>query len=209
MNILVHPTYFPNIASFSAIAQNEVTWEVSGNFQKQTNRNRCYIATDRGKQMLNLPVKHVGTKGKQPYKEVMLDNNYKWQRQHWRTLETAYRTSPFFEFYEDELAPLFHTEQKYLLDFNLKTIETVFGCLQTDIQTKTTTEFIKEPEDIVDIRFLANAKNSLDFKQQEYTHVFSDRHPFIENLSILDLLFNEGTNAFSYLNQQNLGFLNA
>ena len=101
MKLLLHPGYFPNIANFAAIVQNDICWEVMGNYQKQTFRNRCYICTDLGIHMLNIPIKHVrNNKGKQRYGDVKMDNDYPWQRQHWRTLETAYRTSPFFEFFK-------------------------------------------------------------------------------------------------------------
>ena len=108
MRLLLHPSYFPNIATFAAMIQNEVRWEVEDNYQKQTYRNRCYICTDKGRHLLNIPIKHVGgDQGRQKYKEVLVDNDYPWQRNHWRTLQTAYRTSPFFEFYEDDLAPVY------------------------------------------------------------------------------------------------------
>lgn len=114
MKHLLHPGYFPNIATFSVIAQEEVCWEVEDNFQKQTYRNRCYICADRGKLMMNLPIIHIGKeKKRQLYKDVKLDNHYPWQRQQWRTLQTAYRSSPFFEYYEDEIAPLYEKEHTF------------------------------------------------------------------------------------------------
>jgi len=127
MNLLLHPGYFLNIANFAAIAQNTITWEVEDNYQKQTYRNRCFVATDNGKHLLSIPIQHLGkNQGKQKYKEVKIDNFYQWQRQHWRTIETAYRSSPFFEFYEDEILPLYQKEHNFLLDFNLQTIEIVY-----------------------------------------------------------------------------------
>ncbi|QLG44084.1 WbqC family protein [Costertonia aggregata] len=211
MQIVLHPCYFPNIAIFSAIAQNEVIWETADNFQKQTYRNRCYIATDRGRHMLTLPIKHVGgSQGRQKYKDVRLDNTYSWQRQHWRTLQTAYRTSPFFEFYEDELEPLFREDQKFLLDFNLKTIATICACLQIETPTKKTMVYEHQLDTTIkDARFLVNAKLKIKFDQEKYNHVFEEKHGFLYNLSILDLLFNEGTNALSYLKNQNLNLTNA
>ena len=134
MYILLHPTYFPNIATFAAIVQNDVVWEMHDNYQKQTYRNRCYICTDQGKHM-----RHVGgDEGRQKYAAVRLDNAYQWQRQHWRTLQTTYRTSPFFEFYEEDIAPLFENDFEHLLDFNLKTIATICRCLQVPIPSEKT-----------------------------------------------------------------------
>lgn len=210
MTLLLHPGYFPNIANFAAIVQNDICWEVMDNFQKQTYRNRCYICTDLGKHMLNIPIKHVGNrKGKQRYGDVKIDNDYPWQRQHWRTLETAYRTSPFFEFYEDDIAPLYHNTFHSLMDFNLKTIETVCECLQIKMPQDRTEVFEVEVTDKIDGRILINSKANFQFQQPEYVQVFEDRNDFIPNLSILDLLFNEGTNTLNYLKNLNINLTNA
>lgn len=210
MKTLLHPTYFPDIATFATIVQHDIKWEVEDNYQKQTYRNRCYICTDLGRHILSIPIRHVGGKeGRQKYKDVQLDNSYQWQRQHWRTLQTAYRTSPFFEFYEDELAPLFDSKFDLLLDYNLKTIETIADCLQIDMPLEKSQNFELHPKDVQDGRFLVNAKKNVLFDQEKYVQVFGDRHGFIKNSSILDLLFNEGTNARSYLQNLYLPFLNA
>lgn len=204
MKLLLHPGYFLNIANFVAIAKNDICWETSGNYQKQTYRNRCYIATDIGRHLLNIPIQHVGGQGRQKYRDVKVDNFYQWQRQHWRTLETAYRTSPFFEFYEDDLVELYTKEHTFLLDFNLKSIEAICNCLQIPMPKENTTVYEKEPKEIIDARLLINAKVKPPLVQESYVQVFEDRNPFIDNLSVLDLLFNEGTNALSYLKQHHL-----
>lgn len=203
MPVLLHPTYFPNIQAFSVLVQQNVVWEVWDNYQKQTYRNRCYICTDRGKLMLNIPIRHVGGKhGRQLYRDVQLDHSTPWMRQHWRTLQTAYRTSPFFEYYEDELVFLYETKEKYLLDFNLKTISTSCELLQIPFPEEKTSSFVEDPDEISNGRFLVNAKMDMPESFVPYTQVFGDRHGFIDNLSILDLLFNEGANALNYLQRQ-------
>lgn len=208
LKTLLHPCYFPNIATFSMIVSSEICWEAEDNYQKQTYRNRSYICTDQGKHMLSIPIQHVGgNQGRQKYKSVILDDSEQWQRQHWRTLQTAYRTSPFFEFYEDEIAPLFEKSYKYLYDFNLETINTVCDCLQVDFPVDKTESFRLEPLGMDDKRVMVSAKRKVSYKNNEYHQVFGDRHDFIENLSVLDLLFNEGTNALAYLRQfYNLNF---
>ncbi|MFK7813416.1 MAG: WbqC family protein [Maribacter sp.] len=210
MNALLHPTYIPNIATFAVIAQNAIKWEFFDNFQKQTLRNRAYICTDRGELMLNIPIKHVGKgQGRQLYKDVKLENDYKWQRQHWRALQTAYRTSPYFEFYEDEIAPLYTKTYTHLLDYNLKSIEIICSCLQIDMPTIKTKSYTREPTEDLDLRHFASAKKQIALAQPEYVQVFGDRHGFIKNASTLDLLFNEGTNALSYLKNLNINPENA
>jgi len=200
---LIHPTYFPNILTFSYIMHHSICWEVEDNYQKQTFRNRTYISTDRGKHIMSIPIIHVSkTKGRQKYKDVKIDNSYPWQRQHWRTLETAYRTSPFFEFYEDEIKPLYTQPFERLLDFNLKTVEIIFDCLQLDMPKTTSGSFEETPETKEDFRFLVSTKFKQKLANEPYVQVFGDRHGFISNLSILDLLFNVGPNAINYLSKE-------
>jgi len=204
MNIILHPSYFPNIAHFMAIVNaEEVTFEVDDNFQKQTYRNRTYIYAANGKLLLNIPVIHT-QKNRQKYRDVKIANRDKWQCLHWKSLESAYRTSPFFEFYEDDLKSLFSKEADNLLDFNLECFNVICDCLQLDLKTSKTISFIKEVEDNRDYRHLVNAKKKQSLKLESYTQVFSNKHGFISNLSILDLLFNEGPNALNYLESQQL-----
>lgn len=205
MHYLLHPTAFPNIATLATVVQKSVSWEVEDNFQKQTYRNRYHICTDQGLHKLSIPIKHVGgADGRQKYKEVQIDNSDSWQVQHWRTLQTAYRTSPFFEFYEDDLAPLFQTEFKFLMDFNWKSLAFLQDALQKEHQNQHTTKYSKVFEDGIDYRSLVNAKRSPDTTFEPYSQVFGDRHGFVPNTSALDLLFNEGPNALSYLKNQTL-----
>ena len=197
---VIHPSYFPNILTFSYVLHEPTCWEVHDNYQKQTFRNRTYISNDRGKHILSIPIIHVGKEqGRQKYKDVLIDNSYSWQRQHWRTLQTAYRTSPFFEFYEDEIKQLYDQPYDKLLDYNLKTIETIFECLQMEMPKESTKEFEVSLSEHEDFRFLINAKLKHNLTIEPYTQVFGDRHGFIPNLSILDLLFNMGPNSIEYL----------
>ncbi|KSA14368.1 WbqC family protein [Maribacter dokdonensis] len=197
---VIHPSYFPNILTFSYVLHEPTCWEIHDNYQKQTFRNRTYISNDRGKHILSIPIIHVGKEqGRQKYKDVLIDNSYPWQRQHWRTLQTAYRTSPFFEFYEDEIKQLYDQPYDKLLDYNLKTIETIFECLQMEMPKESTKEFEVSLSEHEDFRFLINAKLKHNLTIEPYTQVFGDRHGFIPNLSILDLLFNMGPNSIEYL----------
>lgn len=202
MNILVHPTYFPNVAHFAAMLKaGEVIFEMHDNYQKQTYRNRTFIYGANGKLQLSVPVIY-SQKERQKYRDIKIHNTEKWQMLHWKSLESAYKTSPFFEFYEDELQPLFTQKAAYLLDFNLKCFETILECLQLNINTSETESFQKETTDQSDFRSLANSRKEPNFDFDNYTQVFGEKHGFISNLSILDLLFNEGTNAVSYLENQ-------
>ncbi|SFU56058.1 WbqC-like protein family protein [Pustulibacterium marinum] len=206
MKSLLHPTYFPSIAQFSVIVKSDaIVFEKFDNFQKQTYRNRMYVYGANGKQMLSIPIKHTGKDGRQLYKDVKVENDFPWQKQHWKSLQTAYRTSPFFEFYEDEIAPLFEKKQEYLLDFNISTFETISDCLQLETDYSFTNSYateITDNDDLTDFRKLVNAKKINTPSFDTYTQVFDSKEGFLNNLSILDLLFNEGPNSLTYLEDQ-------
>ena len=202
MNILLHPTYFPSISHFVAMAKSDtVTFEIEDNFQKQTNRNRMYLYSPNGAFMLNIPVKNSNSK--QMTKDVKLETQFDWQKQHFKTLEASYRNSPFFEYYEDSLMPIFTKKHTFLIDLNFETIEIVSKCLKLDFAPQKTIEYFHEAIGLDDFRVLANGKkdaNTFD----SYTQVFQEKQGFINNLSILDLLFNEGRFALDYLKKQTL-----
>lgn len=203
MNILIHPTYFPNIAHFAAIDKAErVTFEMDDNFLKQTYRNRTYVYAANGKLLLNIPVVHT-QKNRQKYRDVKISQDINWQGLHWKSLLSAYSTSPFFEYYKDELEPLFKLQANFILDFNLKCFEVICDSLLLDINTTNTETYQKEVEGMTDFRYLVNAKME-EPQFEPYTQVFANKYGFINNLSILDLLFNEGPNTLNYLESQTL-----
>ncbi len=203
MDALLLPTYFPSISQFAVMAQaGSVTFEFDDNFQKQTNRNRMYIYSPNGVQLLNIPVKH-SKNAHQKTGDIKLETAFDWQKQHFKSLEAAYRSSPFFEYFEDSLLPVFEKKYVYLMDLNLETIAIVSKCLGLDLQYRKTSEYFHEAPGFADFRLLANGKK--DPRQLEpYAQVFGDRHGWINNLSILDLLCNEGRHALDYLKRQAL-----
>ena len=204
MSTLLHPTYFSSISHWIAIVKADaLVFEVNDSYQKQTYRNRANIYSANGKLSLTVPV-IFSQKNRQLYRDIKIHNDDKWQALHWKSLLSAYRTSPFFEYYEDDLAPLFHTKQEYLMDFNLQCFETILECLQLNIPYDRTESFDLEPKSTVDFRFLANARKEKDYDFSAYTQVFGNKHGFISNLSILDLLFNEGPSTMTYLEAQTI-----
>lgn len=203
MNCLIHPTYFPNVAHVAIMVKSDVVYfEVCDNYQKQSHRNRTEIYGANGKLALTVPVSYT-QKNRQLYKDVKIANEDNWQQQHIKSLQSAYSMSPFFEFYIDDLMPLFEKRFDYILDFNLHCFEVLLHMLQLNIISKPTLCFEKEPIDKTDYRQLVKRNfevNSL----QPYTQVFTEKHGFISNLSVLDLIFNEGPNTELYLKKQTL-----
>lgn len=202
--ILLHPTYFPSIAQMVAVAQAEkVVFEIAGNYQKQSYRNRAYIAHSNGKLLLSVPIKHSKDSSRQTTKTVEIENSFPWQSQHWKSLQSAYRTSPFFEFYEDELLFLFERKATNLLEHNLIIFDTLIDLIGIEVSYQCTEEYYKNPVQ-QDLRYLATSKKEQTFTLQSYNQVLQKNGDFISNLSVLDLLFNQGPNSIEYLENQEI-----
>lgn len=178
-----------------------VTFEVEDTFQKQTNRNRMYIHSPNGIQMLNISVKHDSTNSQ--FKDIKIDNQNNWQKNHFKSLEAAYKNSPFYEYFVDDFRPLFEKKYEFMLDLNFEIFELVNDALGISIPFEKTTEYFHEVTDKTDFRHLVNGKKDIT-QIKPYTQVFEDKNGFINNLSILDLLFNEGRYAVDYLKQHTL-----
>lgn len=174
---------------------SELIFEVHDNFQKQTYRNRCYIYGANGKQLLNIPIQKQS--GKQLTKDIKIDYSANWQAEHYKSLLSAYSSSPFFEYYIDDLKSILTNKETFLLDLNIKTFLILQEVLQEDISYTKSTIYNKERKD--DFRILVNAKKELTIDLTSYTQVFNLKHGFIANLSMLDLLFMEGPSASIYL----------
>jgi len=197
--MIFQPTYFSPIYQYKQLLKaDKVIFEVFDNYQKQTFRTRLMMYHSNGILPLVIPIKHL-KKERRKTRDTLIENNFNWQQNHFRSLKTAYQSSPFFEYYEDEIIPLYEKPQKYLLDFLLQTQELTFEMLQLDTKIKHTSSYKKEYPDNEDFRFFAKTKIMRNFATQRYKQVFESRHGFIANLSILDLIFNEGPNAVSFL----------
>ena len=169
------------------------------NFQKQTYRNRCVIATANGTQALTIPVERPAGE-KCLMRDVRISDHGNWRRLHWNALATAYGDSPFFDYYVDDLHPLFAKKREFLFDFNMEMTEVLCELLDIRPKISLTTSYVDEAEN--DFRDAIRPKHPLpdsDFEPVQYYQVYSQRHGFIPNLSILDLLFNMGNEAVFYL----------
>jgi hypothetical protein len=203
MKTLILATYFPSISNMVAVANaNELVFEIEDNFQKQTNRTRAYIYSPNGIQILNVPVKH-SKELHQKTKDVKIENDFDWQKQHLKSLEAAYRSSPFFEYFEAELQPIFSKKHTFLIDLNFESIELCLKFLRLNKTFEKTQEYFREPTQTIDLRKLADGKKDSSIFEN-YTQVFDDKHGFLNNLSVLDLIFNEGKFALDYLFAQNV-----
>ena len=198
MNLLIHPNYLPAISQLKLIIDSKkLIFEINDNFQKQTHRNRTYIYGANGILLLSIPVIH-SQKNRKKFKDVKIAYDYDWLTQHLKSFQISYRSSPFFEYYEDKLVDLYVRREKYLYDFNLRSIDVLFDMLQINLEYDFTKGYSEQYSDILDYRNNYKKLNS-SFKIKEYTQVFESKHGYIENLSALDLIFNEGPNAINFL----------
>ena len=175
----------------------KIIFEKHEHFIKQTFRNRTMIYSANGMQQLIIPIKH-GNLYRIPMHEIMISYDSPWNKIHWRSLESAYRKSPYFEYFESELKPFFETPPQKLFDFNLDLTTKIFSLLRLPFNSGFTTSYEKEPMEISDYRN-SFTPDKINRSLPSYNQVFSDRHNFISDLSVLDLLFNKGMDAKSYL----------
>ena len=199
MDILIHPNYFPNIHQFTQIIKaNNILFEVSDNYQKQTFRNRTYVYGANGKLGLFIPVIHTH-KNRELFKDVKISYESNWMDLHLKSLQSAYRSSPYFEYFEDDFIKLYSEKEKFLADFNIKCIKLISNLLDLDLDFKISNEYVEKTNDIIDLRDLSNARKEKKIDTPKYIQVFESKHGYINNLSILDLIFSEGPNSVSLI----------
>ena len=203
--ILLELQYFGPVQYYTKFIQHKsVCIEQHENYRKGSFRNRCILASANGTVSLSIPL----LKGKHQQtciRNVAIDNKSNWQLMHWRSIQTAYGNSPFFDFYKDDLAPFFQRKYTLLFDFCRDVHELVLELLQIAPSISYSTEYVKVTDDsVLDFRSKLLPKNyhnnpDVHFVSQAYPQVFEDRLGFVPNLSILDLLFCLGPEAVSHL----------
>ena len=180
--------------------------EGAENYVKQSYRNRCVIAGANGPLTLSLPIESNGPV-RTSIRDIKISEHGNWQHIHWNSISSAYNSTPFFEYYADDIHPFFEKKQRYLFDLNEKIREKICELLPIDATAEITTEYIPGKavsEDILDLRQAIQPNKDLLSKElypafKPYYQVFERKFGFIPNLSILDLLFNMGPEAILYL----------
>jgi hypothetical protein len=200
MKALLSTTYFGPVQWYQKLYRSdEAIIEACENFQKQTYRNRCIIATTQGVQALTIPV----TRGNDStIRDVRISDHGNWRHLHWNALQSAYGESPFFEYYQDDIRPFFEKRWDFLFDFNEEIRLKVCELIDIEPTVTLTSEYSDSSDTARDYRSAINPKHPVtdpDFMPKKYYQVYLQKHGFLPNLSILDLLFNMGPESIFYL----------
>ncbi|WP_426587659.1 WbqC family protein [Mucilaginibacter sp. R-33] len=176
----------------------DILIEKEEHFPKQTYRNRANIYSPDGVLALVVPV-IKGSKNHTKVKDVKISYDFMWQRLHWQSLQACYRRSAYFEFYEDDFAPFYEKQITYLFDYNEELLNLLLKLAKIKTELNYTDEYQPEYPNLHDFRFSIHPKKESEIQQKPYFQVFEDRKGFMKNLSIIDLLFNQGPQTINYL----------
>ena len=205
MKALLSSTYFGPIQWYQKLNRyDECLIERHESFIKQTYRNRMIIPTTNGPLSLTIPTNHDISLS---MKDIRISDHANWRHVHWNALLSAYGESPFFEYYQDDIRPFFEKKYEFLFDFNMETTEKMIELLDIRPKISITEAYIQskeleEEDEIKDFRDAIRPKKPLpdaEFAPKRYYQVYEQKHGFQPNMSILDLLFNEGNEAIFYL----------
>lgn len=201
MSIIISPFLpFPDIAWWTKVSQAErICFDGKEHFEKMTDRNRYYISGSNGRIQLSIPLVK-GRNQRTAMEDVQVSKQEKWQTQHWRTLVSVYKRSPFFDYYEPSLHAIFESSFTSLADFNLTTIQWLKKQLKLSFEVANTTTYMAEYDAaFTDLRRVKSSHIKKD-RFPVYYQVFAERTGFLPNLSMLDLLFSEGPATMKWIN---------
>ena len=194
LNVCLTTAYLAPVQYYASMAKAElILLENCDYYVKQTYRNRCHIAGANGVMALSIPVEKLSG-DKKLTRDIRISAHNDWQLQHWRSIESAYNSTPFFEYYKDDLLPFYEKKWIFLWDFNQEIQSKILELIDIQPQIEFTTEYhLVQDTRVVDLRERIHPKKiSVSAGCSPYYQVFEQRFGFQPNLSIVDLLFNMG-----------------
>ena len=198
---LLSATYFGPVQWYQKLNRHRCVIEQHDHYMKQTYRNRCVIASANGPQTLTVPIVRYDTP-KCAMRDIRISDHGEWRHLHWQALVSAYGETPFFEYYADDLRPFFEKSYSWLLDLDLDIMHTVCGLLDVRPSVSLSETYMQAADGQTDMRDAIRPKHPAadsEFTPRPYYQVRAARHGFLPNLSVLDLLFNEGPEGIFWL----------
>ena len=210
MNVLLVTSYWPNLHYFVYVLNASIIHiEQFDNYSKQSYRNRTQILSANGILKLSIPIKK--NKSEKVVNAIEISYKEDWQKNHWRAITSAYKNSPYFDFFEEDLKVFYSNKYNLLIDYNIDQLKFIIKVLKQKKYIQLTKQYESNPESVIDLRTIIHPKqsylsdklvaNKLD---QSYYQTFENKISFTPNLSILDLLFNKGLHTIDYLNSIDL-----
>ena len=205
MNVLLVTSYWPNLHYFFYVLNASIiNIEQFDNYSKQSYRNRTQILSANGILNLSIPIKK--NKSEKVLNSIEISYKEDWQKNHWRAITSAYKNSPYFDFFEEDLKVFYSNKYNLLIDYNIDQLKFIIKVLKQKKNIQLTKQYESNPESVIDLRTIIHPKqsylsdklvaNKLD---QSYYQTFENKISFTPNLSILDLLFNKGLQTIDYL----------
>ncbi len=189
-------TYLPRVGYMRHIVKGDYIIDLGENYIKRSDRNRTEIMTANGVMQLTVNIRNAN-RPRVPMHQIEIDYSKRWQHQHWMAIVSAYKSSPYFDYYADMLEGFYREECSSLTEYNSAFLTLILRMLSLPENLNISNEYVVATECDIDLR--AKGAEFSEKSLTPYIQVFSDRHPFAEDLSILDLLLCEGPNAISYL----------
>ncbi len=205
MNVLLVTSYWPNLHYFFYVLNASIiNIEQFDNYSKQSYRNRTQILSANGILNLSIPIKK--NKSEKVINSIEISYKEDWQKNHWRAITSAYKNSPYFDFFEEDLKVFYSNKYNLLIDYNTDQLKFIIKVLKQKKNIQLTKQYESNPDSVIDLRTIIHPKQSYSSDKlltnkldQSYYQTFENKISFTPNLSILDLLFNKGLHTIDYL----------
>ena len=192
---VLEPTYFPPISHWKHISSKNLQWSIDSKYNKQTLTNRTYIDSSNGELMLTVPIKHSGENVPRKFLKIKIDNSSNWKKTHYKSIKICYQSSPFFEFYEDDISFFYKSDYEYLYQLNFASINLVCKWINIVMPKE---KFNTKANEFINLISLSKTKRTSELLEKKYNQTFQVSNGFINDLSILDLIFNCGPDSKNY-----------
>ena len=192
--VILPSAYMPSVEYVARLLREECVIDLGENYIKRSERNRASILSANGVMQLTVNVENAN-RPRQPMRDVKIDYSKRWQHQHWVSILSAYKSSPYFDYFAHEIEPFYRREWRYLVDYNMEYLEVLLRLLGVSCKPTVSEHYVEAAECDLDLR--PKQKKDSTFVAEPYFQVFSDRMPFQPNLSVLDLLMCEGRSAIA------------